>query len=90
MLGFQVGIYLYDPVKNMEPYDEAMKAANNGTSLNKGIFYVYTPDPNVEDGWNYFRLSFKYYITKHLLAQIAFKTHLQKVEFVEFGVGTWF
>lgn len=90
MLGFQVGIYLYDPVKNMEPYDEAMKAANNGTSLNKGIFYAYTPDPNVEDGWNYFRLSFKYYITKHLLAQIAFKTHLQKVEFVEFGIGSWF
>lgn len=88
MLGFQVGIYLYDPVKNMEPYAKAQEAANNGKSLNKGVFYSY--DPDKEDGWNYFRLSFKYYITKHLLAQIAFKTHLQKVEFVEFGIGTWF
>lgn len=88
LLGFGVGVYLYDPVKNMEPYAKAQEAANNGKSLNKGIFYAY--DPDKEDGWNYFRLSFKYYITKHLLAQIAFKTHLQKVEFVEFGVGTWF
>ncbi|MBQ1651845.1 MAG: hypothetical protein II056_05425, partial [Paludibacteraceae bacterium] len=69
-------------------YAKAQEAANNGKSLNKGIFYAY--DPDKEDGWNYFRLSFKYYITKHLLAQIAFKTHLQKVEFVEFGIGTWF
>lgn len=88
MLGFQVGIYLYNPVKNMEPFKEAQEAANDGKSLNKGLFYAY--DINKEDGWNYFRLSCKYYITKHLLAQIAFKTHLQKVEFVEFGIGSWF
>ncbi len=88
LLGFGVGVYLYDPVKNMEPYAKAQEAANNGKSLNKGVFYSY--DPDKEDGWNYFRLSCKYYITKHLLAQIAFKTHLQKVEFVEFGIGTWF
>jgi len=88
LIGFGVGIYLYDPVKNMEPYSDAKNAANEGKSLNRGLFYSYTPDS--QDGWNYFRLSCKYYITKHLLAQIAFKTHLQKVEFVEFGIGTWF
>lgn len=88
LIGFGMGLYLYDPVKNMEPYKDAMAAANEGKSLNRGLFYSYNPDS--QDGWNYFRLSCKYYITKHLLAQIAFKTHLQKVEFVEFGIGTWF
>ncbi|MCQ2351089.1 MAG: acyloxyacyl hydrolase [Paludibacteraceae bacterium] len=88
MIGFGFGVYLYDPVKNMEPFADAQKAANNGTSLKRGMFYTY--DIDKQDGWNYFRLSAKYYITKHLLAQIAFKTHLQKVEFVEFGIGTWF
>lgn len=88
LIGFGFGIYLYDPVKNMEPYGKAKAAADKGESLDKGFFYSY--DINKEDGWNYFRLSCKYYITKHLLVQLAFKTHLQKVEFVEFGVGTWF
>lgn len=88
LIGFGFGIYLYDPVKNMEPYNDAKAAANEGKSLNRGLFYGY--DIDKQDGWNYFRLSCKYYITKHLLAQIAFKTHLQKVEFVEFGIGTWF
>ncbi|MCQ2336938.1 MAG: acyloxyacyl hydrolase [Paludibacteraceae bacterium] len=88
MIGFGFGVYLYDPVKNMEPFKDALNAANNGTSLKRGMFYAY--DIDKQDGWNYFRLSCKYYITKHLLAQIAFKTHLQKVEFVEFGIGTWF
>lgn len=88
ILGFGVGIYLYDPIKNMEPYVDAEKAATEEKSLNRSIFYGY--DPDTQDGWNYFRLSCKYYITKHLLASLAFKTHLQKVEFVEFGIGTWF
>lgn len=80
MIGFQFGIYLYDPVKNMEPYDKAKAGETD-----KGIFYAY--DIQDEDGWNYFRILCKYYITDHFLANLSFKTHLQKVEFVEFGLG---
>lgn len=80
LIGVQFGIYLYDPVKNMEPYSKAAAG-----EVNKGLFYAY--DIQDEDGWNYFRISCKYYITDHFLANISFKTHLQKVEFVEFGVG---
>ncbi len=81
-----VGIYLYDPIKNMEPAKEALAALNgNGEPINKGIFYPY--DIQNEDGWNYFRIGVKYHITPHFLVNVSFKTHLQKVEFAEFGIG---
>lgn len=83
LIGFQAGIYLYDPIKNCEPYDDAKEG-----KVNKGLIYGYNIQK--EDGWNYFRISAKYYITKHLLANISIKTHLQKVEFVEFGIGVGF
>src|SRR5574344_372874 len=83
LIGFQAGIYLYDPIKNYEPYDDAKEG-----KVNKGLIYGYNIQK--EDGWNYFRISAKYYITKHLLANISIKTHLQKVEFVEFGIGVGF
>lgn len=78
--GIGFGIYLYDPVKNMEPYEKA----KNG-EVSKGLFYKY--DIQKEDGWNYFRISAKYYITRNLLVNLSFKTHLQKVEFIEMGIG---
>ena len=81
-----VGIYLYDPIKNMEPAKEALDALNGkGEPINKGIFYPY--DIQNEDGWNYFRIGVKYHITPHFLVNVSFKTHLQKVEFAEFGIG---
>ena len=81
-----VGIYLYDPVKNMEPGGEILEALNKGeTPKKKGLFYAY--DIDKEDGWNYFRLGVKYHITKDFLVNLSFKTHLQKVEFFELGVG---
>lgn len=81
-----VGIYLYDPIKNMEPAKEALAALNSkGEPINKGIFYPY--DIQNEDGWNYFRIGVKYHITPHFLVNVSFKTHLQKVEFAEFGIG---
>ena len=80
------GIYLYDPVKNMEPGGEILQALNKGeTPKKKGLFYPY--DINKEDGWNYFRIGVKYHFTKHFLVNLSFKTHLQKVEFFELGVG---
>ena len=82
----QVGLYLYDPVKNMEPGGEILEALNKGeTPKKKGLFYAY--DIDKEDGWNYFRLGVKYHITKDFLVNLSFKTHLQKVEFFELGVG---
>ena len=81
-----VGIYLYDPVKNMEPGDKALDALNGkGEPIKKGLFYGY--DIQDEDGWNYFRIGVKYHITPHFLVNVSFKTHLQKVEFAEFGIG---
>ena len=80
------GIYLYDPIKNMEPADKALAALNGkGEPIKKGLFYGY--DIQKEDGWNYFRIGVKYHITPHFLVNVSFKTHLQKVEFAEFGLG---
>ena len=80
------GIYLYDPVKNMEPGGEILQALNKGeTPKKKGLIYPY--DINKEDGWNYFRIGVKYHFTPNFLVNLSFKTHLQKVEFFELGVG---
>jgi hypothetical protein len=81
-----VGIYLYDPIKNMEPGDKALNALNGKEEpIKKGLFYGY--DIQKEDGWNYFRIGVKYHVTPHFLVNVSFKTHLQKVEFAEFGIG---
>lgn len=76
--GFHFGLYLYNPIKNLEPYTE------NGT-LNKPLIYKY--DIQKEDGWLYTRAVAKYAITNHLFASIGLKTHLQKAEFIEWGLG---
>jgi hypothetical protein len=70
----------------MEPGGEILEALNKGeTPKKKGLFYAY--DIDKEDGWNYFRLGVKYHITKDFLVNLSFKTHLQKVEFLELGLG---
>ena len=76
--GFHFGLYLYDPIKNLEPFSE------NG-KLKKPLIYSYNIDK--EDGWLYTRASAKYMITNHLFGVISLKTHLQKAEFIAFGVG---
>lgn len=78
--GLHFGVYLYDPIKNLEPYSEAQQGP-----LNKGIFYRY--DINKSDGWLYTRASLKYEVTPHLLLAIGLKTHLQRAEFIEWGIG---
>lgn len=78
--GIHTGIYLYNPIKNLEPYDEAEKG-----TLNKGLIYPY--DIEKEDGWFYTRISGKYLITNNIYAAIGLKTHLQKAEFIEWGLG---
>ena len=78
--GVHLGVYLYDPIKNLEPFADA----KNGT-VKKGIFYKY--DINKEDGWFYTRLGLKYLITDYFYVAVGLKTHLQKAEFIEWGVG---
>lgn len=78
--GVHLGVYLYDPIKNLEPFDEA----KNGT-VSKGIFYKY--DIDKEDGWFYTRLGLKYMVSNHFYVAIGLKTHLQKAEFIEWGAG---
>ncbi len=81
--GLHLGVYLYDPIKNLEPYEEAKKGL-----VNKPLIYAY--DIDKEDGWLYTRIVGKYAITNHFFASIALKTHLQKAEFIEWGVGIRF
>ena len=78
--GIHAGIYLYDPVKNMEPYIQAQYGG-----VHKGLIYPY--DIEQEDGWMYTRFSAKYMITRHIYAAIGLKSHLQKAEFIEWGLG---
>ncbi|VBB48682.1 Lipid A 3-O-deacylase-related protein [uncultured Paludibacter sp.] len=78
--GIHAGIYLYNPIKNLEPYTNA----ETGT-LNKGWIYPYNIEK--EDGWFYTRFSGKYMISSHLYAALGLKTHLQKAEFIEWGFG---
>lgn len=78
--GFHFGLYLYDPVKNMEPYDKAKDG-----SVSKSLIYSY--DIDKEDGWFYTRAVARYAITDHIFASIGLKTHLQKAEFIEWGIG---
>ena len=74
--GIHAGVYLFNPVKNLEPFE---------SPTNKGIIYSY--DPEKEVGWFYTRVSGKYLLTKHIYASIGLKTHLQKAEFIEWGLG---
>jgi len=90
--GLHVGFYLYDPIKNLEPYAEAKAADEAGTPLNRGIFYSYdfTKASNYEDGWCYMQFLLKYHIIEHLFVQIGLKTHGVRAEFIDAGIGVAF
>ena len=78
--GFHFGLYLFNPIKNLEPYNDAKAGP-----LNKPLIYPY--DIEKEHGWLYTRAAVKYLINKNLFAYIGLKTHLQKAEFIEWGLG---
>ncbi|MDP4238586.1 MAG: acyloxyacyl hydrolase [Bacteroidota bacterium] len=78
--GIDFGIYLYDPLKNTAPYADA-KSGN----LNKPLIYPY--NITYEDGWFYTRAKLKYALDNHLFLSLGLKTHLQKAEFIEWGLG---
>lgn len=80
IFGFHLGLYIYNPIKNLEPFKEAVVK-----TLDKPLIYPYNIDN--EDGWFYSRASVKYYVTDHYFLSIGLKTHLQKAEFIEWGLG---
>ena len=90
--GLHVGFYLYDPIKNLEPYQEAKTADDAGGRLDRGIFYGYdfTKASNYQDGWCYMQFVLKYHVLDHLFVQLGLKTHGVRAEFMDAGVGVAF
>ena len=82
--GIHAGLYLYNPIKNLEPIDDKTNKLIDPMPQ-KALVYPY--DIEKEDGWFYTRISGKYLITNHIYAAIGLKTHLQKAEFIEWGLG---
>lgn len=84
-LGLHAGLYVYDPIKDLEPYSEAAEVKR----LNRGIFYRYDfLNAGVhQDGWLYFHIVMKYHCTDHLFVLLSAKSHGAKVEFFSAGLG---
>jgi len=90
--GLHIGFYLFDPIKNLEPYNEAKKADDNNKSLHRSIFYSYdlANASTKQDGWLYTRFVLKYLCTDHLFVQLGLKTHGVRAEFIDAGLGLRF
>lgn len=90
--GIHVGFYVFDPVKNLEPYKEAKNADLAGKSLDRGLFYNYdfSKASNYQDGWCYMQFVLKYHVLKHLFVQLGLKTHGVRAEFIDAGLGVAF
>lgn len=90
--GFHVGFYLLDPVKELEPIDEA-QASSTGRIENKGIFYAYdllnAGSAGEPDGWLYTQIVLRYRLPYHIFLQANMKAHITKVEFVSLGIGAY-
>ncbi|OIP81732.1 MAG: hypothetical protein AUK44_09420 [Porphyromonadaceae bacterium CG2_30_38_12] len=78
--GIHLGLYVLNPIKNLEPYDAAKLSA-----LNKPLIYPYNIEK--EDGWFFSRASLHYALTENVFLALGLKTHLQKAEFIEWGIG---
>ena len=90
--GIHVGFYVFDPIKNLEPYAEAKAADEAGKSLNRGVFYAYdfAEASNKADGWCYMQFVLKYHVLDHLFVQLGLKTHGVRAEFIDAGLGVAF
>ena len=90
--GIHVGFYVFDPVKNLEPYTEAKEADDAGNPLHRGLFYSYdfTKASNYQDGWCYMQFVLKYHVLDHLFVQLGLKTHGVRAEFIDAGIGVAF
>ena len=90
--GLHVGFYIYDPIKNLEPFAEAKAADDAGKSLHRGLFYNYNfaEASNYQDGWCYMQFVLKYHVLDHLFVQLGLKTHGVRAEFIDAGLGVAF
>ena len=90
--GIHVGFYVFDPVKNLEPYKKAETADHNGKPLKRGVFYGYdfSKASNYQDGWCYMQFVLKYHVLDHLFVQLGLKTHGVRAEFIDAGIGVAF
>ena len=88
--GIHVGFYLFDPVKNLEPYEKV--EANGGKPLSRGIFYGYdfTKASTYQDGWCYMQFVHKYHVLDRMFVQLGLKTHGVRAEFIDAGIGVAF
>ena len=90
--GLHVGAYMYDPVKNLEPYHEA-KESETGR-LDKPVFYQYdlwkAGSAGYMDGWMYTELVLRYHLPWNVFVQAMMKSHLTKVEFISLGLGFYY
>lgn len=90
--GLHVGAYMYDPVKNLEPYHEA-KESETGR-LDKPVFYRYdlwkAGSAGYMDGWMYTELVLRYHLPWNVFVQAMMKSHLTKVEFISLGLGFYY
>lgn len=90
--GLHVGAYMYDPVKNLEPYAEA-KESESGR-LDKPVLYKYdflkAGSAGYVDGWLYTELVLRYHLPWHVFIQAMMKSHLTKVEFISLGLGFYY
>lgn len=89
--GLHVGAYLYDPVRELEPYDEAVQSPTG--RISKPIFYSYNllkaGSAGYPDGWLYTQVVLRYRLPWHVFVQATMKSHLTKVEFVSIGIGAY-
>lgn len=90
--GLHVGAYLYDPVRELEPYDEAV--ASPAGRITKPVFYRYNllraGSAGYPDGWLYTQVVLRYRLPWHIFIQGTMKSHLTKVEFVSLGLGFYY
>jgi hypothetical protein len=91
-LGLHLGAYLYDPVKELEPYSEAILSPTG--RVDKPIFYAYdmlnAGSAGYPDGWMYTSVVLRYHLPWHIFLQAMMKSHLTKVEFVSLGIGFYY
>ena len=90
--GLHVGAYVHDPVKELEPKDEAMQSSTG--RIDKPMFYKYdllkAGSAGYPDGWLYTSLVLRYHLPWHLFVQGMMKSHLTKVEFISLGLGFYY
>lgn len=90
--GLHVGAYLHDPVKNLEPKNQA--AATESGRLDKPMFYKYdlwnAGSAGYPDGWIYTSVVLRYHLPWNIFVQAMAKCHLTKVEFLSMGIGFYY